>query len=89
MISATVSMIAKVMRYWTSLTAKESSGGTKKKSNAASARKEVAMAGPRPKRTPTSTTASRYTIATFTSSNCGLVRAPSAVQSAVAAAPQA
>ena len=59
MISATVSMIAKLMRYWTSLTAKVNSGGTKKKSNAATAKTEAAMAGPRPKRTAMSTTASR------------------------------
>ena len=48
MISATASMIANVSRYWMSLTAKESCGGTKKKSNEATPSTEAATAGPRP-----------------------------------------
>src|SRR5574340_1145169 len=60
--SATASMTAKVTRYWTSLTAKEICGGTKKKSNSATLAKLARMVCGRPKNAATNTTASRKSI---------------------------
>jgi hypothetical protein len=65
---ATMSITAKVIRYCASLTAKEKRGGTKKKSKAATARKELATAGPRPRRMATMSTASRNNMAMLVSS---------------------
>ena len=48
MISATTSITMKVSRYWVSDTANDSCGGTKKKSNAATDRKDASTPGPRP-----------------------------------------
>jgi len=55
-IKPTASMIANVRKYWTSLTAKERRGGTKKKSKALTLSTAASAAGPRPRRMPTSTT---------------------------------
>ena len=51
-----------------STTAKVHRGGTKQKSNAATLRTDVTMAGPRPNRVATATTPSRYTMIRFDSS---------------------
>ena len=73
-ISPTASIMAKVSRYCGSSTWKVPRGGTKKKLNAATLRTEAATTGPRPQRSATSTTASRYTIAMLTSSSHGAKR---------------
>ena len=50
---------------------------------------DVRTAGPRPKRKAVSTTASRYTMATFTSSKAGVIAMPSRVQAMTEARLQA
>jgi hypothetical protein len=67
MISATTSMMTKVITYWASSTAKVIYGGTKKKSNANTPSTVANAPGPRPKRAATSTMASRKTIALLAS----------------------
>ena len=51
MTTATRSITVNVIRYCVSVTLKVNRGGTKKKSNATTPRKEARMAGPRPKAT--------------------------------------
>ena len=85
MTSATASMIANVSRYWASFTVKVPRGGTNTTSNAATHSAAQAMAAPRLKRSATTTTARRYTIATFTMSNRGSIARPASVQAPAAA----
>src|SRR6202521_3940493 len=81
MIRPTASMTAKVSKYWISLTAIDSRGGTKKKSNDATPRKVVRTAGPRPNITATTTTASRNSITILTGSKYGRSSVPTTVGS--------
>src|SRR5882724_10876137 len=74
-------MMMNVRIYWTSLTAKEKRGGTKKKSKEHTLNTAARAAAPRPKRTATSTTV-RMNIATiFERSKC----AASGIDSSVTA----
>ena len=66
---ATTSITTNVTRYWTSLTANEKRGGTKKKSNKPTPTKAASTAGPRPQRKATTITASRKSITILLSSN--------------------
>ncbi|MNN13928.1 hypothetical protein D3C81_1269750 [compost metagenome] len=79
MTSPTVSSTTKVSRYCTSLTANESRGGTKKKSNAPTDSTEASAAGPRPCRSATPTTAARNSMAMLTISNQGRATVESSV----------
>ena len=62
-IRPTASITTKVIRYWKSVTAKVKRGGTKKKSKQATLTQVAITDGPRPKRTATSTTTSRNSMA--------------------------
>ena len=86
--SPTTSMTTKVKRYLTSETAKVKTGGTKKKSRAATLRIEATSDGPRPYRVATTTRPSRYTITRFASSKNGKVSHAAPVASATTAVAQ-
>src|SRR3546814_2454753 len=62
MITATANMTPSINRYWVSATVSDWYGGTKKMPKARTDKKDAKIPEPRPNRTATSTTASRYTM---------------------------
>ena len=86
MTSPTASMTPKVTRYCTSETAKLMRGSTKKKSSKPTLSKLASTAGPRPSRSATATTHSRYTMTMLAVSRCHCSGQLSAVATAHTAA---
>ncbi len=72
------SMPKKVSRYCVSLTESDMRGGTKKKSKAATDRKDCITPGPRPSLTALNTTPSRYSITRLVRSRraCAMAATP-------------
>ena len=69
MIKETISITAKVTKYWTSLTLNDSLGSTKNKSKLNTLKKAANMPGARPKRTEIKTITNKYSMTTLAKSN--------------------
>ena len=89
MMSATASITPNVITYWTSATANENRGSTKKKSNSSTLATAAERAGLRPSARAISTTASRYAITTFAWSSTSASGYAAAVSAAVTASASA